>query len=228
MCDARALALPLGMLLVLSPALDRREIRAQNAVPEPQVRGVELARLLREGGYVVFFHHAATRADQVDTDLTELDRCESQRNLSAEGRKMALQIGHVWKAMGIKVGAVYTSPYCRAKDTAKLAFGGYKVSSALASTESAPREGRSRRSAELKQLLGAAPPPGVNTVIVSHDVNLKEATGVSSKREGDTHVFRPRAGGRFEYVGEAGPQDWVRWAHELLAGAPPPGSAAGR
>jgi len=71
-------------------------------------------------------------------------------------------------------------------------------------------------------MLASPPPRGTNTVLVSHHINLKEATGVWPKREGEAHVFRPLPDGTFEYVGEVSTEAWMR-----RAGTPAPPSAAG-
>jgi len=49
-------------------------------------------------------------------------------------------------------------------------------------------------------------------VLVAHHLNLKEATGVWPKREGEAHVFRPRPEGGFDYVGEVSSEAWKRRA----------------
>ena len=67
---------------------------------------------------LVDFRHAATNADQVDTDKLDFARCETQRNLSGDGRRMARDIGVAFKALGIRVDKVVSSPYCRTVETA--------------------------------------------------------------------------------------------------------------
>ena len=96
---------------------------------------------LRKGGYVIFFRHALTEQTGVTDETADLNRCERQRNLSAAGRAQATNIGKSMKALGIPVGQVLAGPYCRTKDTARLAstcFGitaadeiGYAIAQAL-------------------------------------------------------------------------------------------------
>ena len=62
---------------------------------------------------LVYFRHAATNANQVDADKLDFARCETQRNLSGDGRRMARDIGVAFKALGIRVDKVVSSPYCR-------------------------------------------------------------------------------------------------------------------
>ncbi len=214
-------ALSLVLVVALAGAISPSVAVGQSPGPAPLLRGRELVDALRGGGYVVYFRHAATDSSQADTDRENLERCDTQRNLSAEGRRMARDIGQAFRALGIRVGKVISSPYCRAVDTAELAFGRPEKSAALYFAIGADREERVRLSAELRRMLATAPAAGTNTVLVSHHANLKEATGLWPKREGDAHVFRPRPGGTFDHVGEAGPDDWSRWARDAADGDRP-------
>lgn len=194
-------------LLLLGP------IAADAAPP-----GLELVQALRSGGYVVYIRHAMTERDQADTDRTNFERCDTQRNLSAEGRQMAREIGRAFDALGIPVGKVITSPYCRTVETGQLAFRRHDKSDALYFAVGASKDERTRQSVELRRMLGTAPPAKLNTVLVSHHANLKEATGIWPKAEGDAHVFRPRAGGEFDHVAEVTVADWSRLAREFSEG----------
>jgi len=186
----------------------------QDPAPGKEPRGRDVVSELRAGGYVIFFRHATTNPDQVDADAPKLDRCETQRNLSTGGRRMARDIGLAFQTLRIPVRKVVTSPYCRTVDTAELAFGHHESSDALYFVIGMDKEQRNRHSTELRQMLSTAPQPGSNTVIVSHNANLKEATGIWPKREGDAHVFRPRPGGGFDYVGEVSVDEWTRRADQ--------------
>jgi phosphohistidine phosphatase SixA len=188
----------------------------ETAAP-PTLQGRGLADALRRGGYVVYFRHALTDAAQVDADRPDFSRCETQRNLSDEGRRMAREIGAAFKALSIRVGKVYSSPYCRTAETAKLAFGKYEVLPILYFAVGVEKDERARQSAILRQMLASPPAPQTNTILVGHNANLKEATGLWPKREGDAHVFRPRPAGDFVHVGEATIEDWVRMAREATA-----------
>lgn len=177
----------------------------------PSVQSADLVRALRGGGYVIFIRHALTDQAQADTDRTNLTRCETQRNLSADGRRMAREIGEAFKGLDIRVGKVIASPYCRTVDTAQIAFGKHETTEALKYSVGVDQEQRARWTVEVKRLLGTVPAPGTNTVLVSHNGNLKEATGMWPKKEGDAHVFRPRPSGGFDYLGEVTAADWNCW-----------------
>ena len=83
------------------------------------------AALLRElrAGAVVLMRHAQTTPGVGDPPGWTLERCETQRNLAPEGIAHARRIGQWFKAKQLRVGVVRSSPWCRTRDTAQLAFG---------------------------------------------------------------------------------------------------------
>jgi len=52
-----------------------------------------------------------------------MDDCATQRNLSPQGREEAQRLGERLKRERVPIARVYTSPWCRCRDTAMLAFG---------------------------------------------------------------------------------------------------------
>ena len=83
------------------------------------------ASLLRElrSGAVLLMRHTQTTAGVGDPPGWRLGRCESQRNLDAGGIAHARRIGQWFACHQLRVTAVRNSPWCRARDTATLAFG---------------------------------------------------------------------------------------------------------
>ena len=136
---------------------------------------------------------------------------------------MARGIGTAFQSLRIPVGKVLTSPYCRAVETAEIAFGRHESSNALYLALGLGKEEREIQSVALRQMLSTAPKAGTNTVIVSHHANLKEAAGIWPKREGDAHVFRPRPGGGFDEVGEIAAEEWNRRTPKVSPGPKPDG-----
>jgi phosphohistidine phosphatase SixA len=167
---------------------------------------------LRNGGLVIYFRHAATNQTGSSDETADLTKCETQRNLSAEGREQAAQIGKAFGALKIPVGSVTTSPFCRSKDTAQLAFGRFTVSHDLHFAIGADAGETKRFTQSLRRMLATAPPKGINAVIVSHTANLREATGIWPKPEGVAYVFRPLPGGEFEAIAMVLPDDWEKLA----------------
>ena len=55
--------------------------------------------------------------------MKSYEDCASQRNLTDKGRGEARAIGEHVKRLGIPIGTVLASPFCRTMETARLAFG---------------------------------------------------------------------------------------------------------
>ena len=134
---------------------------------------------LRRGGYVLAFRHAAT--DFSATDRTrDLRDCSRQRNLTAEGRRDARSIGREFRRLRIPVGRVLASPFCRTRQTATLAYGRATPNRALLSAEFFEGEpAGERQPAALRRLLATPPRRATNTILVSHNFAIDDATGES-------------------------------------------------
>jgi virginiamycin B lyase len=143
---------------------------------------------LRRGGHVIAFRHAATDFSMADEARDYAD-CAHQRNLSAAGRRQARAIGRAFRALRVPVGTVLASPYCRTRDTARLAFGRVTPSADLLSQQGA-LHGESDLPARLRARLRQRPAAGRNTVLVSHNFAIDDAAGVDVA-EGEAAVFRP-------------------------------------
>jgi phosphohistidine phosphatase SixA len=176
-------------------------LAAASAAAEPMAKPATLtaAQLkallpkLQKGGYTFYFRHAASDMFQLD-DNPVMGNCDTQRPLSEEGRNQARSIGNAFRRNKIPVGLIKTSPFCRAVDTARLAFDraepdeGLYFATRLTATE------RTNKAAYLKRLLGKPPAEGSNTVIVAHNANIMEATGIWPEEEGDAFLFKPENG----------------------------------
>ena len=174
----------------------------------------ELIELLAGGGLILYVRHAATDHSQSDQDISDLSKCELQRNLSRQGKNDARTMRATIEKYKIPIGTVLTSPYCRAIDTASIAFGRYTVVHDLRATfftSSAETEAINRR---LRMLLAETPIDGTNTVLVGHTANLSDVTYVWPKPEGVVHVFRPLGSSGFEHLGRVTPEDWRKLLSE--------------
>jgi virginiamycin B lyase len=190
------------------------------AVGASSVRGLEGAPLvdaLRDGGYVIYFRHAATDFSQEDTDTRNLGNCSTQRNLTTAGRADARAIGRSIRRLRIPVGAVLASRFCRTRQTARLAFGRVRTTVDLTSLPSAATEReRNRRVRALRRLLATPPRERNNTVLVAHLFNIEAAANVSLE-EGEAAVFQPRGRSRFRLVGRVLPREWAALPRRLSA-----------
>ena len=167
---------------------------------------------LRKGGFVIYFRHGLTDQTGSSDEAADLMKCETQRNLSDAGREQATQIGKAFRALRIPVGTITTSPFCRAKDTAVLAFGRFTVSNDLYFAIETDASETKRFAESLRRMLSTPPAKATNAVIVSHSANLREAAGIWPKPEGVAYVFRPLPKGQFEAIAMVLPEDWGKLA----------------
>jgi phosphohistidine phosphatase SixA len=186
--------------------------RPRTATERPSAGTERLVERLRRGGFVLAFRHAAT--DLTTTDMTGDPReCSRQRNLNLTGRRQAREIGRSFRRLGIPVGRVLASPFCRTRDTARLAFGRVRPAGALLSAEFFADEGAvARQRNRFRDLLTEPPRGDTNTVLVSHNFAIDDATGVSLA-EGEAVVLVPGRGRRgFEIAGRIDAAEWSRLA----------------
>ena len=168
---------------------------------------------------MIYLRHAATHPVPDDTDPVVLSDCKTQRNLSSAGRREARAIGQAIERLEIPIGRVFSSPFCRAIDTARLAFGKATREPDLENLETAENEPeRTRRIEALRGLLSSRPGGSANTVLVGHGFNIAAAADVSIA-EGAAAIFRRRAEGGVRLVATVTPREWGELA-ETHAGEP--------
>jgi phosphohistidine phosphatase SixA len=175
----------------------------------------DVVKALRAGGLVIAVRHGATFADQADTDPFNLDNIAAQRNLNGDGKALARAFGDALRHAGIPVGKVYTSRFNRAYETAVIA--GFKnIEKTTDLTEGglvvSPSE-NSRRAGAFRRLLGTAPSPGVNTILITHKPNIVDALGKDwfDVKEGEASIFRPE-NGSYRLVARVQMDEWPRLA----------------
>ena len=179
------------------------------ANPMPPERLVEA---LRAGGHIIYIRHAATQREGADQVSAVMGDCATQRMLSEEGWQQARAIGEAFRRLRIPVSEVISSEYCRAWQTADLAFGRYTKNAALnfepAEDYTDAQEAAMR--ARVRPLLSALPPAGQNTVIVGHDDPFEAATGIYPEPMGVAWVVRPGGPEGFTLLGQIKPDSWSR------------------
>jgi phosphohistidine phosphatase SixA len=182
-----------------------------NAQFQDKISGTELLNALRQGGHIIYFRHAQTEKDYADQINAVMGDCSTQRMLSEVGWKQSKMIGEAFRKHQIPVGEVISSQYCRAWQTADLAFGNYVKNSALNFPKSADYtdEQVAQMKAQLMPLLTAVPPQGTNTVIVGHDDLFEAATGIYPAPQGMAYVVKPDGKGGFELIANMLPDQWM-------------------
>lgn len=170
-----------------------------------------LARALQQGGLIVFFRHAQTDWSRGDVDPVDLDRCETQRVLSDEGRAQAEAIGRAWRALKLPTGDVLASPFCRTRDTARLAFGRVTAEPTLRHLAPESPENFELAGRRTQAVLAVAPKLGCNRVIVAHGFSIRPITGWDPA-EGEAIVFEPQPDGDVRVRGRLTSDDFAMLA----------------
>lgn len=155
---------------------------------------------VRHGAVVLFRHANAPGVG--DPQGMRLSDCKTQRNLDGEGRAQARRIGAAFRERKIEVGAVLTSRWCRARDTAEEAFPGRARDEPAFDSFFADRGEEPQRTAAARRVIDAWRGPGV-LVVVTHQVNISAITGRVT-RSGEGVVLR-RQGRSMAVVGSVVP-----------------------
>jgi phosphohistidine phosphatase SixA len=155
---------------------------------------------LRNGAVVVFRHANAPGVG--DPAGLRLGDCSTQRNLDGAGREQARRIGAAFRDRGVAVGRVLTSAWCRARDTADLAFPGQaQPEPAFNSFFDDRSRGPSQTSVARPILIDWRGPGAL--VVSTHQVNVAALTGISpASGEG---VVLQSSGGELKVVGRIRP-----------------------
>jgi phosphohistidine phosphatase SixA len=191
----------------------------------PQSHAADLDGLvssLKDGGYVIVFRHGATDDSQKDVYPFKFDDMSAQRQLSEKGRDLARELGAALKKLGVPIGEVYTSRLNRAVESGKL-LGGKDVSPVDELTDSgagsasamANPDGKNAKAGRaVRDLVNAAPKPGVNNLAVTHKTNVADAFGkeVSDIREGEALVYKTSSSGPAALVARVQANEWIAHA----------------
>lgn len=155
--------------------------------------------LLKRGGQVVLVRHASTTPGVGDPEGMKLGDCATQRNLSDEGRAEAARLGEALRARGVVVGEVLSSPWCRCRETARLAVGREgRIEPALGNLFGR-RDQEARQLEQLRPLVARVPMQG-NTVMFTHGSTVHALTGIQPA-QGELVVLTPQPGGTFRVAG---------------------------
>lgn len=141
---------------------------------------------LQEPGALAIMRHALAPGTG-DPAGFRVDDCSTQRNLDARGRAQARAIGAAFAARGIAFDAVYSSQWCRTRETAELVQRGRvadwpSLNSFFADFSTRDAQTRQTRT-RLRQNAGQ------RLLLVSHQVNISALTGRGT-RSGEVLIVR--------------------------------------
>lgn len=149
--------------------------------------------LLREGGHVVVMRHAYALGT-VDPAGFDIEKCNTQRNLSDRGRQQARRIGSLFAARAAPTERVLSSRLCRALETGRIAFG-EKLVEPFPELDPPPADAEKAAEAIAAVLETIRNHSGSdNLVLVTGLETIRALTG-GSAREGEALVVTPAGTG---------------------------------
>ena len=138
-----------------------------------------IVEILKKNNNIIFIRHSLAPGSG-DPENINLKDCKTQRNLNSEGIKQSKKIGNFFKKNNIKVEHVFSSEWCRCKDTAYHAFENFKTFDALNSFYSEKfYKNKNKQIKNLKKFINGWD-NNSNLVLVTHYVVILEMLGVGT------------------------------------------------
>lgn len=180
-----ALSLALGLgLAILGKGAAAEEATGASVLAEPRTHAI--------------MRHALAPGYS-DPAAFDVDDCATQRNLDDRGRAQARATGEALRAAGARFDRVWTSEWCRCRDTAGLMDLGEPVEVPALNSFFEDRSTREAQTEALREKL-AALPPGETAMLVTHQVNISALLGEAT-RSGEVIFFTIGEDGETEIRG---------------------------
>jgi phosphohistidine phosphatase SixA len=154
---------------------------ASSALSDAASERERLIHAIQKGGFVLLMRHSATEPGTGDPPDFKLGDCATQRNLSPKGREDAKRLGESLKKLSVPIGRVLNSPWCRTRDTARLAFGKSEDYEPLSSTFNDRVHTRDQTEV-VKRRMGMHNGKKDNLVMVTHNVNISALANVFTEQ----------------------------------------------
>ncbi len=132
-----------------------------------------LIKTLDEGGKLIFIRHAYAPGSGDPKNFNLYD-CSTQRNLNDSGREQSKKIGILFSKNNIKIKNIFSSEWCRCKETADIAFKKFETKKFLNSFYSAKfKKNREKQIKEFENFINNWDKKG-NLIFVTHYVFISE------------------------------------------------------
>ena len=132
-----------------------------------------LINQLKDGEKLIFIRHAYAPGSGDPKNFNLYD-CSTQRNLSDTGRQQSKNIGKIFFKNNIKIKKIYSSEWCRCKETALLAFKKFETMKFLNSFYSAKfAKNRKKQLKEFEDFINNWNKEG-NLIFITHYVFISE------------------------------------------------------
>ena len=146
-------------------------------------------------GKVVFMRHALAPGNG-DPNNFDLNDCATQRNLDDDGRQQAKLIGKKLRGQRVVFSKIYSSEWCRCKETAELLDMGKVIPFQALNSFYEHYFSQDELLPLLENALFEIEPGDAPILMVTHFVTIAAVTG-RSVSSGDLVVFDPVAGESF-------------------------------
>ena len=156
-------------------------------------------KLKGEANLVVLMRHAQPAPGGNPLLWDESGNCQGESLLTPAGQAHAKRIGEAFGARGIKP-TVVSSPMCRCRDTARIAFGSAVLTDANLREVGSADSGRAKLFESTAQSLIARNRGAAPVVLVSHRPNIDLLT-MELVGEGELLVGRANGNGEIEVLG---------------------------
>ena len=139
-----------------------------------------IIKTLERGSKLIFIRHAYAPGSG-DPKNFNLDDCSTQRNLSNSGRNQSKIIGNLFVKYNINIKNVYSSEWCRCKETALIAFNKFETKKFLNSFYSAQfAKNRKKQVKEFQEFINNWDKKE-NLIFVTHYVFISEILNYAPK-----------------------------------------------
>jgi phosphohistidine phosphatase SixA len=172
----------------------------------------DLVAAFKSFDHFLYVRHAMTETDYADQVASKLGDCATQRVLSEDGWAEAKKIGKAIEAQGIEISDVVSSEYCRAWQTADLAFGHYRMGEGLNFVPTADYAVSDIFDIKwnVTPFLGERVVEGTR-IVVGHDDLFEAAAGIYPEPQGAAYMFRRDGNGRFTVLSRVKSNEWPAW-----------------
>lgn len=180
-------------------ALAALAFAAVGAGHQARAEAGDVLALMKMPGHITFMRHAWAPfegAPKERVSAETLGPCETQRNLDDKGRADARSLGEKLRAAGVAFDLVYTSKWCRCRETAELMMGRPVDNLALINSYFTDPDKATRGPAQLaalKTYLNETLPPSARVLMVTHGSLIQDLTGIFTN---ETEVVVVKADGK--------------------------------
>lgn len=153
---------------------------------------------LKQGGKIILLRHTHVDMREGIGRLAP-ENCAAEVNLSASGTEQAKRIGEAFRARGIEIGEILSSPYCRCIDTGRLAFGrATAVQYLMPPGVVSDSQAKLNNEIVLQEILKHR--DSSNLVMITHDLNISNIVLEPTIKMGEFFVLQPN-GTDFDVIG---------------------------